>query len=241
MAVNERIDSIEMAVRKVAVFKAATEEDVRAIARLGITRGVEQGAYFFFQGDVADYFYILLDGHAKLCQLGRDGQQVNLRTLAPGQLFGAIGVVEPGATYPACAEAVEESTALAVESAAFREMVAARPHLQFGLMRLMTGYIQEIQQRFRELATERVEQRIARALLRLASQCGRKVPQGVLIEQLASRENLAEMTGSTIYTVSRTLSAWEKEGLIATGRERVTLTEPHALVRIAEDLSLRED
>ncbi|MFZ5819950.1 MAG: helix-turn-helix domain-containing protein, partial [Chloroflexota bacterium] len=82
----------------------------------------------------------------------------------------------------------------------------------------------------------KVEQRIARVLLRLAGQSGKRVDEGVLIELPFSRQELAEMAGTTLYTVSRVLSSWEKQGLIATGRERVTLTSPHDVMRIAEGL-----
>ena len=233
---SDHTADIEAVIRRVAVLKAATDEDVRVLARLGIPRAVEEGAYFFFQGEVADYLYIMMDGRAKLCQISSDGQQVNLRTLVPGQLFGAVGAVEPSSTYPACAQALEDSTAVAIESAAFRNVLETRPYLSLNLMRLMTGYIREIQERYRELATERVEQRVARALLRLAAQSGRKMEEGLLIELSFSREDLAEMTGTTLYTVSRTLSAWEKRGVIKTGRERIILPNPHDLVRLAEDL-----
>jgi CRP-like cAMP-binding protein len=229
------ITEFENAVRKVAVFHAATDDDVHSIARLGIQRAVEEDNYFFFQGEKADYLHILLSGRAKLCTISADGQQVNLRTLVPNQLFGAVGAVDPKAIYPACAQALEDSSSLAIESAAFASLLGERPHLSFGLMRLMTGYIQEIQERYSELATERVEQRIARALLRLTAQSGRKNELGG-IDLAFSRQDLAEMTGTTLYTVSRCLSAWEKRGIITTGRERVTVLDPHGLVRIADDL-----
>ena len=232
---KDPLPEFETVIRRVAVLRGATAEDVQAIARLGIQRHVEEGSYFFFQGDQAVYLYILMSGRAKLCTISADGQQVNLRTLVPNQLFGALGAVQPEAVYPACAQALEDSTALAIGSAAFRELLTERPHLSFGLMRLMTGYIQEMQERYRELATERVEQRIARALLRLAAQSGQKIEQGGIILPF-SRQELAEMTGTTLYTVSRCLSQWEKQGIIITGRERVTLVDPHGLVRIAEDL-----
>lgn len=225
----------ENAVRKVAVFHAATDDDVHSIARLGIQRAVEEDSYFFFQGEKADYLHILLSGRAKLCTISVDGQQVNLRTLVPNQLFGAVGAVDPKANYPACAQALEDSTSLAIESDAFANLLTERPHLSFGLMRLMTGYIQEMQERYSELATERVEQRIARALLRLTAQSGRKNDQGG-IDLAFSRQDLAEMAGTTLYTVSRCLSAWEKRGIITTGRERVTVIDPHGLVRVADDL-----
>lgn len=227
----------EAAIRRVAVFRAASDEEVKAIARLGILRAVEEGGFFFLQGDPAEYLYILLSGRAKLCQIAPDGQQVNLRTISENQLFGAIGVVQKGAVYPACAQALEDSSSLAIRSDEFHRFLEQHPHLSFGLMQLMTGYIQEMQNRYRESVTEKVEQRIARVLLRLAGQSGARVEDGIRIELAFSRQDLAEMAGTTFYTVSRVLSAWEKQGLISTGRERVTLTHPHGMVKIADNLN----
>jgi len=102
------------------------------------------------------------------------------------------------------------------------------------LMQLMTSYIQEMQSRYRELATERVEQRICRAVLRLAAQSGQKVD--ARIELALSREDLAEITGTTLHTVSRVLAEWNRRGLIEARRERVSILQPHELVRIAEGI-----
>jgi len=110
-----------------------------------------------------------------------------------------------------------------------------RPYLAVSLTRLMTSLIQEIQARYRELATERVEQRIAHTLLRLASQMGKRIENGAMsVEMEFSRQDLAEMTGTTLYTVSRTLSEWEKLGIIEAGRGRIKIKNPHGLVKIAE-------
>ena len=106
--------------------------------------------------------------------------------------------------------------------------------ISMDLMQLMTNYIQEMQARYRELATERVQQRIARALLRLASQSGQKAADG--IELTLSRQDFAEMSGTTLYTVSRVLTEWERQGLIASGREYIRILQPHGLVRVAEGL-----
>jgi CRP-like cAMP-binding protein len=86
------------------------------------------------------------------------------------------------------------------------------------------------------LATERVERRIAHGLLRLARQIGRDVDGGVLIDLTLSRQDIAEMTGTTLYTVSRTLSGWEQRGIVRTGRERVLVRRLDELQAIAEDL-----
>jgi len=110
-----------------------------------------------------------------------------------------------------------------------------RPYLSFDLMKLMTGYIQEMQERYRELATEKVQRRIALVLLRLTSQMGTKSADG-RIELTFTRQDLAEMAGTTLYTVSRVLSEWEKRGLVESGRERVLIRNPHGLVQVAEGL-----
>jgi CRP-like cAMP-binding protein len=90
---------------------------------------------------------------------------------------------------------------------------------------------------YRQLATERVERRIARALVRLVQQSGRRVAGGVLIDLPLSRDDIAQMTGTTIYTVSRTVSRWEADGILEAGRQRIVILKPHALVSIADDLA----
>ncbi len=220
--------------RQVVVFKNATDEDLNQIIRNGITRSIEEGGFFFFQGDPADYLYVLTSGQVKLLQSNPSGQQVNLRTIYPWQMFGALGAVRGQANYPASAQALENSSALAIESAFLRGMMETRPYLSFDLMHLMTSYIQEMQARYRELATERVEQRIARALLRLTAQSGQKADEG--IELAFSRQDLAEMSGTTLYTVSRVLADWERQGLVKAGREQVRIINPHGVVRVAEGL-----
>ncbi len=216
------------------MFQNATDDDLQMIAASSLPRSIEEGGYFFLQGDPAEYLYVLMAGQVKLMQSNPAGQQVNLRTIYPWQMFGALGAVRAQAIYPASAQALEDSTALAIKSSLLHEMMATRPYLSFDLMNLMTAYIQEMQARYRELATERVEQRIARALLRLTASSGQRVDEGIELE--FTRQDLAEISGTTLYTVSRVLSDWERRGLVKAGRERVRITQPHGLVRIAEGL-----
>ena len=182
--------------RQVSVFQNTTEDDLKLISQHSIERSIEEGEFFFFQGDPATYFYVLVSGRAKLLQTNPAGQQVNLRTISEWQMFGALGAVREDATYPATAQALEQSTALAVKSDYLRELMQTRPYLSMDLMKLMTTYIQEMQERYRELATEKVERRIARVLLRLVAQLGMKTDGG--IELTFTREDLAEMSGTTL-------------------------------------------
>src|SRR5574341_185446 len=219
--------------RRVSVFKDATDEDLKLFIEKGILRSIEEGEFFFFQGDPAKYLYVLITGRAKLLQSSLSGQQVNLRTINEWQVFGALGAVRPNATYPVTAQAMEPSTALAVESSFLKEMMQSRPYLNVGLMQLMTGYIMEMQERYRELATERVERRIALTVLRLARQIGKRLEEDKPIVELSlSRQDIAEAAGTTLFTVSRVLAEWERQGLVEAGRERVVIRNPHALVQI---------
>ncbi|HCR72088.1 MAG TPA: Crp/Fnr family transcriptional regulator [Anaerolineae bacterium] len=219
---------------QVDVLKDAPLEDLNLIVEKSILRSIEEDSFYFFQGDPAKYAYILVTGRVKLVQSNPAGQQVNLRTIKQWEMFAALGAIRSDATYPVAAQALEPSSALAIESDVLREMMQTRPYLNMGLMQLMTGYIQEMQNRYRELATEKVERRLALTILRLASQVGIK-SQGQ-IELPLSQQDIAEASGSTIYTVSRTLSEWEKRGLIETGRGRIVMRNPHGLVEIAEGI-----
>ena len=88
----------------------------------------------------------------------------------------------------------------------------------------------------RQLATEKVERRIARALLRLVQQAGRRVEHGVLIDLPLSRDDIAQMTGTTLYTVSRVVSRWEGEGILDAGRQQLVIRKPHALMSLADEV-----
>ena len=228
---------VPLDLRRVSVFKEATEDDLKLLVANAILRTIEEGEFFFFQGDPATYFYILVSGRAKLLQSNPAGQQVNLRTINEWQMFGALGAVRPDAVYPATAQALEPCTALAIESSFLHKMLEDRPYLNFSLMQLMTGYIQEMQERYRELATERVERRIALTILRLASQIGKRSGgDETTVEIPLSRQDVAEASGTTIFTVSRVLADWERRGLVKTGRERVVIRNPHGLVQVSEGL-----
>jgi CRP-like cAMP-binding protein len=209
----------------------AALDDIVGAAR---PRRVPKGESLFKQGEAPHGLFVLLDGRLKAVQLTADGQQVVVRFVGPGELVGHIAVFGK-VPYPASAIAVVDSLDLAWEAPAFVDLVERHPGLAINAMKGMGGRIQEAHTRLRESATERVERRIAHALLRLARQAGRRIEGGVQIDFPITRQDIAEMTGATLHTVSRVLSAWEQAGLVDGGRQRVVLRDPHALVRIAEE------
>ena len=190
----------------------------------------------FEEGGDAHSFFVLLHGHVRASKMTPAGQQVVVRYVTPGEIFGvapAIGLTK----YPATATAVDDSVALAWPSAAWPRLVAQHPMLATNTLQTVGSRLQETHTRVIEMSTQQVERRVAHALLRLARQAGRKVEQGVEIDFPISRQDIAEMTGTTLHTVSRTLSAWESQGLIESGRQRVVLRDPHRLFVLAEQES----
>jgi CRP/FNR family transcriptional regulator, nitrogen oxide reductase regulator len=156
-----------------------------------------------------------------------------VRYVASGETFGvamAIGLQR----YPATATAVDDSVVLAWPSASWPRLVEKFPALATNTLHTVGGRLQETHTRVVEMSTQQVEQRIAHALLRLAKQSGRKVEHGVEIDFPISRQDIAQMTGTTLHTVSRILSSWEQRGLVESGRQRIVLREPHKLFMLAE-------
>ena len=189
----------------------------------------------FEEGEEAHSFFVLLHGHVRAGKTTPAGEQIVVRYVAPGETFGvatAIGLKH----YPATATAVDDSVALVWPSAAWPRLVAKFPALATNTLRAVGARLQETHTRVVEMSTQQVEQRIAHALLRLAKQAGRKVEHGVEIDFPISRQDIAQMTGTTLHTVSRTLSSWESRGLIESGRQRIVLREPHRLMVLAEEI-----
>jgi CRP/FNR family transcriptional regulator, nitrogen oxide reductase regulator len=219
------------------MFKKLETRALRTLLDRSHIRRVEESSFFFFQGDPARYLYILTLGRIKMTQVTPDGQEIILKVIAPVTMFGGVAMIAEQA-YPVSAQALEDSQALAWRGDELRRLAEDYPRLALNAMGLMAEHAQDFQDRYRELATERVERRIARLVLRLAQQVGKKTERGVLIDLAISRQEMAEMSGTTLYTVSRTLTAWEKQGLVETGREKVIILKPHQLVQIAEDLPI---
>lgn len=223
------------ALHQINLFEGLNENELKSICQAGRHSRIEQDAFFFHQGDPAQRWYILTQGQVKMTQIGPEGQQVLVRMVAPFEEFGSVALLS-GLTYPLSAQAAEDCQALTWDKAMITSLLASYPRLAMNALRLMAGRFRELQERYRELATERVEQRVARALLRLERQAGRPLEQGTLIALSLSRQDLAEMTGTTLYTVSRIFSQWEHQGLIKTGREKVVILDDAGLLSIVEDL-----
>ncbi|MCL4812298.1 MAG: Crp/Fnr family transcriptional regulator [Vicinamibacteraceae bacterium] len=195
------------------------------------------GRPFFTEGEAATTFFVIVSGRVKLVQLTPEGHEVILRIIGPGDVFGTVSAFAGDkGVYPVSVVPVGRTEAAAWDGAAMARLMAAHPVIAMNALRTVASRLHDLQRRHRELMTERVEQRIARALLRLVQHAGRRSESGIEIDFPLSRQDLADMTGTSLFTVSRVVSAWQARGLVAAGRRRLTIRRPHALVVIAEDL-----
>jgi CRP-like cAMP-binding protein len=192
-----------------------------------------KGAAVFEQGADADSFFVLLHGHLRVEKTTPQGHQIVVRYVSPGEIFGVAQALAMQ-HYPATAVAAVDSIALCWPSSAWPRLTAKFPTLAAAALQTVGRRLQDTQTRVLEMSGEQVEQRIAHVLLRLAKQAGRKTAAGVEIDFPISRQDVAEMTGTTLHTVSRILSAWEQRGLVEGGRQRIVLRNPHALFGLAE-------
>lgn len=225
-------------INKIPLFKGLSEKELAVVLAEASEKSFAEGSFLFYQDDPAERIFVLTSGRIKLYQLADDGQQVLMRVMTPGMMFAAISIVE-GSVYPVSAEAAEDCRVLSWSQDTMLSLLQRYPPMALNALKVLAGHVREFQDRYRELATERVERRVARSVLRLASQAGRETAEGILLDLPLTRQDLAEMSGTTLFTVSRILSQWESKGLVLAGREKVVIRFPHGLVSIAEDLPAR--
>jgi CRP-like cAMP-binding protein len=150
-----------------------------------------------------------------------------------GQLVGiakALGKVN----YPATAIAASEALVLSWPTRLWDTFVAEYDGFATETYKMVGDRIGEMNNRIVEMATQQVEQRVANALLRLINQTGRKTADGIEIDFPITRQDLSELTATTLHTVSRLLSGWEKQKLVVSKRKRITVCDPHALVVLSQ-------
>ena len=218
------------------VFAGFSGEQLDEVVSRAKSRRFAKNGHVFEQGAEATWFFLLLDGRIRAYKVSPAGEQIVVRFVGPGEMFGVANAIG-SAVYPANALAVVDSVALAWPSQAWPEMSAKYPALAVGMTRMLGRQLQESQARLAEISNQEVERRVANMLLRLAAQGGRKEENGIGFDFPISRQDIAEMTGTTLFTVSRILTAWEATDLVATGRQKIVIRDPHRLMVLAEGTS----
>ncbi len=216
------------------LFTGITGKEQADILAMGRRHVFNPGETLFHQGDPALFCYFVLKNRLKLSMLHEEGKEALLRYINPGEITAAVAVFREK-NYPATAVAVGPAETVDWDRNAMLQAMRAYPTLSINFLQVVINRLDDIQSRYLQLCAEQVDQRIARAVLRIMKQSGRKTDDGVVIDFKISRQELADYTGTTLYTVSRVFSAWKKKGWVVSGRERIVVTDPHALVAFAEN------
>ena len=214
-------------------FSKMERREIRTILDQATSRRYDAGVAIFDEGAPAERFFMLLDGYDRVVRVTPTGEQVTALHIPSGQLLGIAKAVGRE-TYPATAVTATESIVLSWSMRLWDGFVADYPGFATEAFKTVGNRLGEIQNRVVEMATQQVEQRVANALLRLINQTGRKVPDGIEIDFPITRQDLSELTATTLHTASRLLSAWEKQGLVQSKRKRIKVLDPHALVVISQ-------
>jgi CRP-like cAMP-binding protein len=209
----------------------AALEEVMAAARL---RRMAKQTRIFNQGDPAERAYALIDGSVRISQAGSDGAEVVIRFIGPGEMFGAVALFT-NRQYPADATTLSNSLKISWSETDLLALLRRHPQIALNVIRIIGKRLKEAQERIRELATQRVEQRVAHAVLRLAQQAGHGTVDGTTIEFPLRRKDVADISGTTLHTASRILIAWEKTGLLVSNNQRLTIRKPSGIQLIADD------
>jgi CRP-like cAMP-binding protein len=203
--------------------------DYARILSFGRSIKIARRQTIFFAGDAVKEVLLLSEGCMKITLLSETGGAVILRLVGPGEVIGTVGLTEQ-TTHSASAEALVSSKVVAWNGATFERLLTQFPILRRNTINIMERRLAILEARFRDVSTQQVAQRVARQLLRLLPQVGQRIDGAVEIK--LSREDLAQMTGTTLFTVSRLLSSWEEQGLVSLRRLAVVIRNPLGLMGI---------
>jgi CRP-like cAMP-binding protein len=213
------------------LFAGLTAEERDALEGRASSRKFAMGESLFAQGSTANELFVITRGRVKVWRASEDGAALTLTLLGHGQPIGTLGAAEDRRNH-ATATAVTPVEALAWPIESLRQLMEASPNLAANVLRTVTNYAEQLIERLEEVASVPVEQRLARTLLRMARRAyGQTAADGC--ELPLSRQDLADLTSATLPTISRIMSRWRSDELIAGTRGRVRLLDCHALSRIA--------
>ena len=223
--------------RAASVQTFAAFADIPLADCIAIVSGAQERQFsrrqtIFFEGDPVRHVVLLVSGCVKITQLGANGNEVILRLNGPGDVLGGVGRCA-GCEHCSTARTVQPSSALVWETAQFEALSERYPMLRRNIAHVLERRLNELEVRFREISTEKVAPRLSSQLVRLMEQVGKRTDGHV--EIALSRRELAQLTGTTLFTVSRLLCHWETRGIVSARRETVLVHNAPALLELSRD------
>src|SRR5262245_25328529 len=222
------IEGVEEMLRKTTIFRRLGADDRQRLAAVATVRSFEKATTLFSEGDASDHLYTVIAGRVKIFKTTPRGADVILEIFGPGDSVGAVAVYE-SRPYPASAVTLEPTTCILFPRQQFFALLETHPSLVRGLLVGLNHRLVELTNRLAELSGGRVEARLARFFLKLAGDMGQPRPQGTFIPLVLSRQELADMIGTTIETSIRIMSRWGKDDVVHTEKDGFVVIDRAAL------------
>jgi CRP-like cAMP-binding protein len=210
---------------KSPVFSGLTEDELAELSEIAVERSLEQGEFVFWEGDPPGWFYVVAGGKVKVLKHSSSGKEFIIAFFGPGEMFGEVAVFEDR-PYPASAQAVEETGVLGIRREDFLSFLSQRPEVALKIIYVLGGRLRDAQARLKDIAGERVEQRVASILLMLSLKLGPSLP--------FTRQEIADMAGTTTETAIRVMSQFRERGIIRSTRGRTVILNRDKLRLLSE-------
>lgn len=220
--------------RKTPVFRTLSPVDRETVARVTSLRTYSKGQTIFEQGEPSDAFYTIASGRVKIFKMLPSGKDLILEVFGTGDPLGAVAAYD-GRPFPASAVALEETICLMISRPDFFRLLEQHPTLVRGLLLGLTHRLVELTNRLAELSGGPIERRFARLFLKLAAEMGRQERGGTLVPLSLSRQELADMTGTTVETCIRIMSRWGKQNIVRTEKDGFVVLNRDALEAVSEN------
>jgi CRP/FNR family transcriptional regulator, nitrogen oxide reductase regulator len=225
-------EKMEDVIRRSTLFRRLSPDDRQRLAAVTTLKSFEKGAALFTEGDASDLLYTVVAGRVKVYKVTPRGTDVILELFGPGDPVGAVAVYE-SRPYPASAVTLEPTTCMVIPRQAFFGLLETYPSMVRGLLVGLTHRLVELTNRLTELSGGRVEGRLARFMLKLAQDVGQPRADGTFIALALSRQELADMIGTTIETSIRIMSRWGKDDIVRTEKDGFVVVDRAALESVA--------
>ena len=214
--------------RRIPFFRRLSPELRARVGSVAHLKSHHKGDLIFAEGDPSHAFIVIVAGRVKVFKSTPAGKEIILEIFGAGDPLGAVAVYE-GAPFMASALALEDTQILAIEQRAFFKLLEDNPAFVRGLLSGLTIRLAELTRRLAELSGARVEARFARLFLKLCEQIGRSERGGSFVPMPLSRQELADLTGTTIETTIRIMSRWQKEDVLRTEKDGFVVVDRTAL------------
>lgn len=222
----------ETLLRSCALFSRLSAEDRRKVAEISVERRYARSDQVFAEGDPSDQIFTIVSGRVKVVKAISGGKELIIEILGPGDPLGAIAAYE-ARPYPASAIALEDAVCVASKRGAFMALLETCPSLVRGMLGGFSLRVIELGKRLSEVTGSRVEARFAQIFLKLADRLGRPRGSGIFVPLVLSRQDLADLAGTTMETSIRIMSRWGKEGVVSTEAEGFLVSSREELESLA--------